>query len=72
MKDAIVFVAAGKKVPLETRNNLLELLCYDGVGNDTMVTNRSKFIVHQRLLNDREDLEFIPAKNPTAAKSLFL
>lgn len=62
-------VTIGKKVSLETRNNLLELLSYDGIGNDTVVTSRSKYIEHQRLLNDSKDLEFIPA-NPTAVKSL--
>ena len=64
-------MSVGEKVTLETRNNLLELLSYDGVGNDTMVTSRSKFIEHQRLLNDVKDLEFIPA-NPSSVKSLSL
>ena len=64
-------MTVGEKITLETRNNLLELLSYDGVGNDTMVTSRSKFIEHQRLLSDVKDLEFIPA-NPSSVKSLSL
>ena len=61
----------GEKVSLETRNNLLELLSYDGVGNDTIVTSRSKFIEHQHLLNNVKDLEFIPTSAPSV-KSLSL
>ena len=68
---SIIFLIAGEKITLEIRNCLLELLSYDGVGNDTMVANRSKFIEHQRLLNNVKDLEFIPT-NPSSPKSLAL
>jgi len=64
------YLTTGKIVSLETQNNLLQLLSYDGVGNDTVVTSRSKFIEHQRLLNKTNSLEFIPA-NPASVKSLF-
>ncbi|XP_065882357.1 small ribosomal subunit protein mS39-like isoform X2 [Dysidea avara] len=58
----------GEKISLETRNNLLELLAYTGLGNNKIVDRRSKFVEHQALLCDPDTKpQFIPA-NVTRTK----
>ena len=47
----------GKTVSLETRNNLLELLSYVGLGNETANT-LSQFNEQQCLISEKETLEF--------------
>lgn len=47
----------GKTVSLEIQNNLLELLSYVGLGNET-VNDLSQFNEQQRLINERKTLEF--------------
>ena len=62
------FVVTGEKISLETRNNLLELLAYTGLGNNKIVDRRSKFVEHQALLCDPDTKpQFIPA-NVTRTK----
>lgn len=47
----------GKTVSLEIQNNLLELLSYVGLGNET-ANNLSQFNKQQHLINEKETLEF--------------
>lgn len=52
----------GKKISLDTHNDLLELLAYSGLGDYAVVKGRSQFIEHQALICDSgTKLEFIPA-----------
>ena len=53
-----IFISyVGKTVSLETRNNLLELLSYVGLGNET-ANDLSQFNEQQCLINKKESLEF--------------
>ena len=51
------FVYTGKTVSLETQNNLLELLSYTGLGNET-ASDLSQFNEQQRMINEKDTLEF--------------
>jgi len=68
LSKVVVYLFAGKTISLEIRNNLLELLSYVGLGNET-ANDLSQFNGQQCLINDKETLEFV-CSGDTLSQSL--